>query len=103
MSRAASVEYESLPTVQRELLRIVASKGPLTGPTLRDTFGRSDSVVYQNLPALTERELVESREVDGRTNEYRITERGHRVLRDHAETVARACGFRLVSEGGESA
>ncbi|MFD1634648.1 helix-turn-helix transcriptional regulator [Haloplanus ruber] len=103
MSRSTTNGYESLTTVQQELLRIVADAGPITGPALRDAFERSDNVVYQNLPALTGRDLVASEGVDGRTNEYRLTEYGRQVLRDHAAAVAEACGFRLVPAGGESA
>jgi DNA-binding PadR family transcriptional regulator len=104
MSRSTITDgYDSLTTVQQELLQVVADAGPLTGPALRDAFHRSDNVVYQNLPALVEGNLVESRGVDGRTNEYRLTERGRQVLRDHAAAVAGSCGFRLVPEGGESA
>jgi DNA-binding PadR family transcriptional regulator len=102
MSRSATDGYEALTTVQQELLQVVAASGPITGPALRDAFERSDNVVYQNLPALTGRDLVESDQVDGRTNEYRLTEYGQQVLRDHAAAVAEACGFRLVPEEGSA-
>jgi DNA-binding PadR family transcriptional regulator len=102
MSRSATDGYEALTTVQQELLQVVAASGPITGPALRDAFERSDNVVYQNLPALTGRDLVESDQVDGRTNEYRLTEYGRQVLRDHAAAVAEVCGFRLVPEEGSA-
>jgi DNA-binding PadR family transcriptional regulator len=47
------------------------------------THGR----LYQNLDELDEQRLIEKRELDRRTNEYVMTEKGTELLRTHAELL----------------
>jgi DNA-binding PadR family transcriptional regulator len=73
---------------QRDLLFVVggleAASGKDIKRELEETQDRTFLAgrVYSNLDSLVEGGYVEKGEIDGRTNEYRITERGRTELRE---------------------
>lgn len=83
-----------LTSFQRDLLFVVAGRGPSSGQEVKDELESStgESILpgqlYPNLDDLREADLVRKEDRDGRTNDYSITERGRRVL---AELVRWQC------------
>lgn len=77
-----------LTAFQRTILTILAEE-PLYGLAIKsklETYYDDDvnhGRLYPNLDKLIERGVVSKSEVDGRTNEYALTEEGYRVLLDH--------------------
>lgn len=73
---------------QRDLLFVVggmeAASGNEIKQKLEETQGRQllAGRVYTNLDALVEEGFVEKGQIDGRTNEYRITEDGEAEIRE---------------------
>ncbi|MFB6130454.1 MAG: helix-turn-helix transcriptional regulator [Salinigranum sp.] len=82
--------YE-LTGFQRDLLFVVGGLGAASGKEtkrkLEETQDRTllAGRVYSNLDTLVEYGLVEKGEIDGRTNEYRITDEGREEIRSHYE------------------
>ena len=77
---------------QRDLLAAVGANPGAKGLRLKEwmetAYGGQEVLhgkLYPNLDTLTELGLVEKAEADGRTNSYRLTVRGERDLRDHAQ------------------
>lgn len=54
--------------------------------------------LYSSLDGLEELGLVERSAVDRRTNRYDLTDRGRRLLRDHAASLAAAIGCEITSD-----
>lgn len=85
---------------QRDLVVVIAGIGQTrpSGRTIRRALETlwetevNESRVYQNLTELRERDLVASRPIDGRTNGYRVTDRGRRLLGTYCEWAAACLG-----------
>ncbi|WP_094593228.1 PadR family transcriptional regulator [Halorubrum ezzemoulense] len=84
---------------QRDLLLVAAEvdgeelpKGLTLKDRLQDRY--TDPInhgrLYTNLSDLEDEGLIESEEIDGRTNAYRVTEEGFRVLDERRDHIARA-------------
>ena len=81
---------------QRDLLRVAAEvdgeelpKGLTLMARLEDRY--SDPInhgrLYTNLSALEDEGLIESEEFDGRTNAYRVTDRGRELLSQSRDSL----------------
>ena len=77
-----------LTNFQRDLLFVVAGTAAVSGKEVKQTLEESQDRrflagrVYTNLDALVEEEFVEKGEIDGRTNQYKITDAGEEAIRD---------------------
>jgi DNA-binding PadR family transcriptional regulator len=84
MASANKVPQSTLSAAQRDVLVAVHRVGPAKGLDVRDDLGdavSSNAVVYTALDALVDRGLVEKAEIDGRTNSYRVSDRGRELIR----------------------
>ena len=92
---------------QRDLLLVAAEvdgeelpKGLTLMARLEDRY--SDPInhgrLYTNLSALEDEGLIESEEFDGRTNAYRVTDRGRKLLAGRRDSIDVA-----LETGGENA
>ena len=97
------VDWTSLSGFQRDLLLSIkwieeeegAPSGSKVKSDVSDRYGSSinHGRLYQNLDDLVETGLVEKSFHDGRTNAYRLTSDGHRLLHDAAHTLANTCNI----------
>lgn len=82
------MESHDLTGFQRDLLFVVGGLSEASGKNVKRTLESSQDRtllagrVYSNLDTLVERDLIEKGEIDGRTNEYRITDRGRELIRE---------------------
>ena len=73
---------------QRDLLSVVGGLESASGKEVKRKLeetqdrGLLAGRVYSNLDTLVEEEFVEKGEIDGRTNEYQITEGGNSEIRE---------------------
>lgn len=80
-----------LTALQRDILFAVAGLDSPNGQEIRrelaETQGRNvlSGHIYITLGQLVDKELIAKRARDGRSNEYSLTERGDRWLRDRLE------------------
>jgi len=78
--------FADLTAFQRDVLWVLSNGGAQKGVGVRSQLENyyeksvNHGQVYPNLNDLIERNLVKKSEVDGRTNEYSLTEEGHRAL-----------------------
>lgn len=103
----ADVDWTSLSGFQRDLLLSIkwieeqegAPSGSKVKTDLSDRYGSNinHGRLYQNLDELVETGLVEKSFYDGRTNAYRLSDDGHRLLHDAVHTLADTCGIELAS------
>ncbi len=83
---SATPPFAATPAVGRDVLWALAHGAPVAETVLRrsleEYYGRplDPDDVRPVLAELVDRELVEERSRDGRTDEYRLTERGERAL-----------------------
>lgn len=85
-----SPSYFDLSGFQRDLLYVISGCDSPSGQAIRRTLERHVSTVghgklYPNLDILVEQSLVEKGEKDKRTNYYRITETGMKLLHQRRE------------------
>ncbi|MDZ5812394.1 helix-turn-helix transcriptional regulator [Halorubrum sp. AD140] len=89
---------------QRDLLLVAAEvdgeelpKGLTLMRRLEDRYSVAinHGRLYTNLSDLEEKGLIESEEIDGRTNAYRVTDRGRELLSRHRDYL----GLALEVEG----
>ena len=82
--------YE-LTGFQRDLLFVVGGLAAASGKEIKIELEESQNRkllagrVYSNLDTLVEEELVEKGEIDGRTNQYTITDKGREKIHDRYE------------------
>lgn len=85
------VKLGELTAFKRDCLRIIASEQPCIGMdiinNLREQYSKNvnQSHVYIGLNELVEDGLVDKGKIDGRTNEYKLTEKGNKVSEGFAE------------------
>ena len=83
-----NVASHDLTGFQRDLLFVVggleAGSGKDIKQTIEETQDRKELAgrIYSNLDTLVEEGFVEKGEIDGRTNEYRITEHGKEMIHE---------------------
>lgn len=84
---------------QRDLLLVAVEcdevpKGLTLLDRLQDHYSESinQARLYTNLDDLTEVGLIERESVDGRTNAYRVTDRGRELLEQSRAQIAAALG-----------
>ena len=85
---------EALTNFQTHILGILA-RGPEYGLGIKDSLEEhyaEDDInhgrLYPNLDDLVERGLVEKGEIDDRTNEYELTEKGLQTIEAHVEILS---------------
>lgn len=80
------VNPDELSAFRRDLLRTIARIGPSSGVEIETSLEEiypplGHSRVYAQLDRLVEDGLVDKSDRDGRTHEYRLTDRGRNVVR----------------------
>ncbi|EMA25742.1 helix-turn-helix transcriptional regulator [Haloarcula argentinensis] len=100
--------YHDLTGFQRDLLEAIAAVDDEPyGLALKDYLDEryadpiNHSRLYQNLTQLADQNLVNRKELDGRTNEYTLTGTGTQLLQHHADTLAGLCDQPRPVVGGE--
>ena len=90
--------YYELTGFQRDLLEAIAGVddepyGLALKQYLDERYADpiNHSRLYQNLTQLADQNLVNRKELDGRTNEYTLTDAGTQLLQYHADTIASLC------------
>lgn len=89
MTKRDSVD--ELTSFQRDLLYVIAGLSEPYGVTIREELAAyynkkiHAGQLYPGLDSLVDNGFVDKDAVDGRTNAYNLTERGHRELTDHCE------------------
>jgi DNA-binding PadR family transcriptional regulator len=87
---ASSSEARGLTAFQQNILAVLSSE-PMYGLAvkreLEDYYGQevNHGRLYPNLDDLVEMELVTKSELDKRTNEYELTEKGLEAVVDHID------------------
>ncbi|AFK21250.1 PadR family transcriptional regulator (plasmid) [Haloferax mediterranei ATCC 33500] len=82
------MDVHELTAIQRDLLFVISgmsgSSGQAIKSELRETQGRNllAGRVYSNLDELVEQGLVDKGSKNGRTNEYVLTEKGEKAIRN---------------------
>ena len=100
-----SQRWHDLTAFRRDVLAAVShletyEDGAVYGLAIkRELQGRREREInhgqlYPNLDALVAADLLEKRDLDGRTNEYRLTEEGAQLLRNRLQRLALDCGVR---------
>ncbi|WP_153952816.1 PadR family transcriptional regulator [Halosegnis longus] len=91
-----------LTRFQLHLLATVAdtpAKGTAIQTQLETQYGSlGHARIYQNLDSLVEAGYVEKRPLDGRTNQYRLTDAGHEILAQEASFLIRYTTLEHPSE-----
>jgi predicted transcriptional regulator len=86
-------EWHELRGFQRDLLKALSSLGSVKGLAVKErleTFYDGEinhGRLYPNLDELVEKGLVEKGTTDGRTNAYRLTDRGQTVLQERDQLL----------------
>ena len=86
--------YE-LTGFQRDLLFVVGGLAAASGKEIKIELEESQNRkllagrVYSNLDTLVEKGLVEKGEIDGRTNQYTITDKGRKTIHERYEWQTR--------------
>lgn len=86
LEESASDKLAHLTAFQRDLLHALDRCGPSKGLTVKRAVGEyygeevNHGRLYPNLDALADADLIAKREVDGRTNEYALTDAGEQAL-----------------------
>ncbi|MCU4744314.1 helix-turn-helix transcriptional regulator [Natronoglomus mannanivorans] len=104
-------KWADLTGFQRDIIEAVArleeTDTERSGQAIKDVLEETHGEVlhgrlYQNLDSLIDDRLVERGSIDGRTNRYTLTTDARRLLHDHLEQLADACGERVVlTDGGQ--
>lgn len=85
---------DDLNGIQRDALFIIAGLGPAKGLAIRSELSEyydaeiHNDRIYYTLKRLIDQNLVEKGSLDGRTNEYRLTEKGVRMLKERRQWEA---------------
>ena len=89
------MESHNLTGFQRDLLFVVGGLSAASGKEIKKALEETQDRkllagrVYSNLDTLVEEGFVEKGEIDGRTNEYEITERGQQEIQSRYEWQSR--------------
>lgn len=88
--KASSTEVRGLTAFQQNILAVL-SREPMYGLAvkreLEDYYGQevNHGRLYPNLDDLVEMNLVTKSELDKRTNQYELTDRGQEAVEDHID------------------